>query len=45
MVVSSEAVEVTGWQTAVGAQVFRQKAIYLSVPCFNRWIERPVGPE
>jgi hypothetical protein len=23
-------------------QVFRQKAIYLCVPCFNRWIENPV---
>ena len=22
-------------------QVFRQKAIYLCVPCFNRWIESP----
>ena len=25
-------------------QVFRQKAIYLCVPCFNRWIENPVCP-
>ena len=25
-------------------QVYRQKAIYLCVPCFNRWIENPVGP-
>jgi hypothetical protein len=25
-------------------QVFRQKAIYLCVPCFNRWIENPVSP-
>lgn len=25
-------------------QVFRQKAIYLCVPCFNRWIEHPVSP-
>ncbi len=24
-------------------QVFRQKVIYLCVPCFNRWIENPVG--
>jgi hypothetical protein len=24
-------------------QVRRQKAIYLCVPCFNRWIENPVG--
>ena len=24
-------------------QVFRQKAIYLCVPCFNRWIENPVS--
>jgi len=23
-------------------QVHRQKAIYLCVPCFNRWIENPV---
>jgi hypothetical protein len=25
-------------------QVFRQKVIYLCVPCYNRWIEIPVGP-
>jgi hypothetical protein len=25
-------------------QVHRQKAIYLCVPCFNAWIEKPVGP-
>jgi hypothetical protein len=25
-------------------QVFRQKAIYLCTPCFNRWIENPVSP-
>jgi hypothetical protein len=25
-------------------QVHRQKAIYLCVRCFNRWIENPVGP-
>ncbi len=25
-------------------QVFRQKAIYLCVPCFNYWIENPVSP-
>ena len=25
-------------------QVFRQRAIYLCVPCFNRWIENPVCP-
>jgi hypothetical protein len=25
-------------------QVFRQKAIYLCVPCFNQWIENPVSP-
>ena len=24
-------------------QVFRQKAIYLCVPCFNQWIENPVN--
>ncbi len=24
-------------------QVFRQKVIYLCVPCFNRWIEKPVS--
>ncbi len=24
-------------------QVFRQKVIYLCVPCFNRWIDNPVG--
>jgi hypothetical protein len=24
-------------------QVFRQKAIYLCLPCFNNWIEHPVG--
>jgi hypothetical protein len=24
-------------------QVYLQKAIYLCVPCFNRWIENPVG--
>jgi hypothetical protein len=24
-------------------QVFRRKAIYLCVPCFNRWIEDPTG--
>jgi hypothetical protein len=24
-------------------QVFRQKAIYLCVQCFNRWIENPVS--
>ena len=24
-------------------QVYRRKAIYLCVPCFNRWIENPVG--
>jgi hypothetical protein len=24
-------------------QVFRQKVIYLCVPCFNRWIETPVS--
>jgi hypothetical protein len=24
-------------------QVHRRKAIYLCVPCFNRWIENPVG--
>ena len=25
-------------------QVFRQKVMYLCVPCFNRWIENPVSP-
>jgi hypothetical protein len=25
-------------------QVYRQKAIYLCVPCYTRWIEDPVGP-
>jgi hypothetical protein len=25
-------------------QVFRQKAIYLCVACFNLWIENPVSP-
>jgi hypothetical protein len=25
-------------------QVFRQKAIYLFVPCFNLWIENPASP-
>jgi hypothetical protein len=25
-------------------QVYRRKAIYLCVPCFNRWIDDPVGP-
>ena len=25
-------------------QVFRQKAIYLCMQCFNRWIENPVSP-
>jgi hypothetical protein len=25
-------------------EVFRQKAIYLCVPCFNLWIENPASP-
>ena len=25
-------------------QVFRQKAIYLCISCFNIWIENPVSP-
>jgi hypothetical protein len=25
------------------SQVFRQKAIYLCMPCFNRWFESPVS--
>ncbi len=25
-------------------QVYRHKAIYLCVRCFNRWIENPVSP-
>jgi hypothetical protein len=31
-------------QQQLERQVFRQKAIYLCVPCFTRWIENPVSP-
>ena len=24
-------------------QVYRRKVVYLCVPCFNRWIENPLG--
>jgi hypothetical protein len=31
-------------QQQLERQVYRQKAIYRCVACFNRWIEAPVSP-